>query len=90
MEGGSGDPPRTQFCERRHEVSVGISSRDSGRLGIQSANCDMAKGCLMKIAGAVVLAVNVFAAFYVLFGSFAVQRRMEVKRSNLELALKRS
>jgi hypothetical protein len=38
----------------------------------------------MKIAGAFVLAVTVFAAFYVLFKSFAMQRRMEVKRCDLE------
>jgi hypothetical protein len=44
----------------------------------------------MKIAGAFVLAVSVLAAFYVLLKSFAMQRRMEVKRCDLELALNRS
>jgi hypothetical protein len=44
----------------------------------------------MKIAGAFVLAVTLFAAFYVLLKSFAMQRRMEVKRCDLELALKQS
>jgi hypothetical protein len=41
----------------------------------------------MKIAGAFVLALNVFAASYVPFKSFAMQRRMEVKRCDLELVL---
>jgi hypothetical protein len=44
----------------------------------------------MKMAGAIVLAVIVYAAFYVLLKSFAMQRRMEVKRCDLELALNQS
>ena len=42
----------------------------------------------MKIAGAVVVAVNLFAVFCLLLRSFAIRRRMEVKRRDLEIALK--